>query len=81
MHKEPPGVTFRLIRGNSLSICAGKLVFEGDQPFADLINPSSGESFSPPQRIRLPQGKLELLADEQAGRPAWYLCREILVAS
>jgi hypothetical protein len=74
-----PMVAFRLFKGNSLSMGVGQLIYENSQPFASLVDPSSGEPFSPPRLIKLLPANLELLEDESAGRPALYYYRSGLV--
>jgi hypothetical protein len=73
----PPAVTARVMRGAQLSMILGQLIYEGSQPYMQLIDPTSGELLD--ARIALDAQRLKLIEEEQAGRPALYYCRDILV--
>jgi hypothetical protein len=77
MGKLPPAVTARVMRGAQLSMIFGQLIYEGPQPHMRLIDPTSGELSD--ARIALDAQRLKLIEEEQAGRPALYYCRDILV--
>ena len=77
MGKLTPAVTARVMRGNQLSMILGQLIYEGAQPYLHLIDPTSGELSG--ARIALDAQRLKLIEEEQAGRPALFYCRDILV--
>ena len=77
MGKLTPAVTSRVMQGRQMSFALGQLIYENDQPYIHLIDATSGDLTG--TRLALNQHSLKLIDEEEAGRPALYYHRDLLV--
>src|SRR5579859_5642440 len=75
--KLTPAVTSRVMQGRQMSFALGQLIYENDQPYIHLIDATSGDLTG--TRLALNQHSLKLIDEEEAGRPALYYHRDLLV--
>jgi len=79
MTPEPPLVIFHYHYRGDTRAAVGKLVYEGDQPFAETI-PQPPEAFSSlPPRIKLYANKLVPIDGGGPGRPAQFQCMDLVI--
>jgi hypothetical protein len=66
-------VVFWMIEGEETGVLVGRLIYQGSQPFAELVDPSA-------RKLPLIQENLRLLEEGAAGRPPIYYHRGFVIA-
>ena len=67
-------VVFWMIEGEATGVLVGRLIYQGTQPFAELVDPP------PARKLPLIQENLRLLEEGAAGRPPIYYHRGFVIA-